>query len=156
MIKAIIFDYGRTLVDPETDDLFPEAKRILDNLIKRKLKLALVSRSYHPKNRWRNIRQLQLEKYFKIIEVIPAEDTKEYTHVLKELRVKPGDCLIIGDQVKNDILPGNKIGAITIWVKKGKFADELSTSKEEEPDYTIASLEEFLPIVERLFRDKIT
>lgn len=155
MIKAIIFDYGRTIVDPETDDLFPEAKEILDKLIKRKLKLTLVSRSHHPKNRRQNIKRLQLEKYFELIEVIPAENTKEYTHILEKLQVRAEDCLVIGDQVKNDILPGNKIGAITIWVKKGKFADELLTSKEGKPDYTIASLEEFLPIVERLFRDKI-
>jgi len=51
MIKAVIFDYGRTLVDSESDDLFPEAKGILNELLEKKLKLALVSRSYHPKNR---------------------------------------------------------------------------------------------------------
>jgi len=147
MIKAIIFDYGRTLVDSETDDLFPEAKEILDELIKKKLKLALVSRSHHPQNRRQNIKRLQLKEYFKIIEVIPAENTKEYTQILKKLRVRAEECLITGDQIKDDILPGNKIGAITVWLKKGKFADESPTSKEEEPNYTITSLGELLPLI---------
>jgi HAD superfamily phosphatase (TIGR01668 family) len=150
MIKAIIFDYGRTLVGPETDDLFPEAKEILDRLTKRKLKLALVSRSHHLQNRRRNIKRLQLKRYFETIEVIPAENTKEYAHILKRLRVKAEECLVIGDQIKGDILPGNKMGAATIWLKRGKSAGELPTSKEEEPDHTITSLEELLPLIDSM------
>jgi len=49
-----------------------------------------------------------------------------------------------------------KIGAITIWIKKGKFADELPISREEEPDYTITSLRELLPILESLGKELTT
>ncbi|MBI3103658.1 HAD hydrolase-like protein [Candidatus Daviesbacteria bacterium] len=146
MIKAVIFDYAGTIYNPYSSKLYPEVMDVLNFLAQKGLKLALISRSSNLEARLEEFRDLNLRKYFRILEAVPVENKKEFTHLLKGLNVKAEECLIVGDRVKSEILEGNKIGARTVWVLQGEFLDETPESELEKPDYTINSLGELLTI----------
>ncbi len=146
-LKAVIFDYAGTIYNPFTKQLYPQTINVLESLTKKGIKLALVSRSSDLEERLSEFKHLNLKRYFKVLEAVPVENEKEFTHLLKELHVKAEECLVVGDRVKSEILEGNKIGAITVWVLQGEFLDEKPESELEKPDYTISSLNELPKIL---------
>jgi HAD superfamily phosphatase (TIGR01668 family) len=149
MIAAVIFDFGRTLYDSETEELYPEALPLLEKLQERGLKMALVSRTQDPERRREDLKRLGIDNYFKAIEVFPAHQAKEFDKVFSDLGgVSPEECLVVGDRIQSEILEGNRAGCITAWIKQGKFIDEEPRSGEEQPDYTIHSLMEVLSILD--------
>ena len=152
MIKAVIVDYARTIADSVTDQLFPEAQPFLMGLKERDLKAALVSRTADPEGRRETFKKLGLHVFFDFFDVFPSEGSKDFTRVFEELDVKPENTLVIGDRIKSEIFEGNKAGAITLWVKQGKFADELPETDEEQPDFTITSLSQALDIIDSLIK----
>lgn len=150
MIKAVIFDYAGTIYNPFTKQLYPRAANILESLTKKGIKLALVSRASNLEERLAEFKDLNLRKYFQVLEAVPVENEKEFTHLLKELHVKAEECLVVGDRVKSEIMEGNRIGAKTVWVFQGEFLDESPEGELEKPDYTISSLDGLLLIIQSL------
>jgi len=64
MIKAVIFDWGRTLYDNENNDLFPDAKEILEYLSK-KYKLAIVSMANSEEAQKRKVEDERINLFWK-------------------------------------------------------------------------------------------
>lgn len=50
--------------------------------------------------------------------------------------------------MRSELLIGNKLGVITIWVKQGKFAVEEPETEQQKPDYTISNLIDCLKLIE--------
>jgi len=151
MFEAVIFDYARTIADPETSQLFPEAEAVLLFFKKNVAKMALVSRGQDVDQRLKDFETLDLKRYFDAFSVVGPGGTKDFTSLLKELEVtSPEKCLIIGDRVKSEILEGNKLGCKTVWVKQGKFAAEEPENEIEQPDYIVMSLSELPDLFERI------
>ncbi len=146
MIKAVVFDYTNTLYDVDKDTLYPEVVEILRELQKRGIKLAVVSRAPNLEERLKEFQDLDLNKYFQAIEVVLRGETKELQITLNKLGIKAEECLVIGDRVKSEILEGNKIGCVTIWIRRGRFSGEMPETDLEKPDYAINSLNELLTI----------
>ena len=48
----------------------------------------------------------------------------------------------------NDIIPANKIGMTTVWIKQGFGGVAEPKSKDEQPDYTVYNLNELLSFFE--------
>ena len=48
----------------------------------------------------------------------------------------------------NDIIPANKIGMTTVWIKQGFGGLSEAKSKEEQPDYTVDNLNKLLSVFE--------
>ena len=150
MIKAVIFDYAGTIYNPQTGKLYPDVINALNFLEQKGLKLALVSRASNLEERLEEFKDLNLRKYFQVLEVIPVGNEKEFNHILQKLNVAAEECLVIGDRVKSEILEGNKIGAKTVWIMRGEFLDETPDNEMEKPDYTVLSLNELLPIFDKV------
>ena len=146
MIKAVIFDYAGTIYNPFTGKLYPELIPVLNYLIQKGLKLALISRATNLEERLEEFEDLNLRKYFQILEAIPVGNKKDFRRILKKLSISPEETLVIGDRVKSEILEGNKIGAKTVWVLQGEFLDESPENELEKPNYIIHSLDELLTI----------
>src|SRR5260221_3455975 len=142
MIEGLIFDFGRTLHEIESDQLYPGAEELLSFLKNRSLKLALVSRADDPQKRQQDFARFNLQRFFQVFEVVPYEGTKTFDRILAELGVKPERCLVIGDRIKSEIVEANKAGLTTIWIRQGKFKDEVPENEEETPDFTVNSLGE--------------
>ena len=142
-IKAIIFDWGRTLHDPETDTLFSGVLETVQNLSKN-YSLALVSlaKSDSPEKRRKKIEESGVAEYFKLILV--GEDNKNamYEKVLTDLKVTPKEVVIVDDRIVRGVAWGNYKGAVTVWLRKGKFAEELPSQETGDPTFTINDITE--------------
>ena len=55
---------------------------------------------------------------------------------------------MVGDRLDNDIIPANKIGMTTVWIKQGFGGVAEPKSKDEQPDYTVDNLNELLSFFE--------
>jgi len=144
MIKGIIFDFNRTLYDPETSSLAPGALEALDRLSEKGYKMCLLSKKTQEDRRER-ISELGLDKYFLDIQVIEGERREEnFERCSRVMSLNNCEIAVVGDRIRSEITLGNRLGMATIWYKSGKFASETPRITEEKPDYTITALSEVL------------
>ena len=139
--KIIIFDYFRTLYNPEQAILYDGVDELLNELYSRKYKLYLVSRLEG--QRLAEIQKLGIDKYFK--EIYLVTDKREQIHKIRELHPK-AHIWVVGDRMNEEIMYGMEIGAKTVWLQKGKFKDEYDFSKRK-PDYVIGDITQTLEIL---------
>ncbi len=139
MTKGIIFDFNRTIYDPEKNALTEGVIGLLEDLSLR-FQLCLLSKGVEAERR-KQISELGLDEYFKDIQVNEGE--KQESHFQRCLRImnlKASEVAVIGDRVAGEIRVGNQSGMLTIWYKSGKFAARLPQNKQETADYTITAL----------------
>ena len=141
MNKTIIFDFNRTLYDPDQEQLLPDAIDVVAALKTRGYTLHLISRG--KEGRAKKISALPIYSYFDSVIVTDEKKLDDF----KELFKNSEENFVIGDRIKREIYLGNCVGATTIWIKNGKFANELPSSKDEEPTYTVASPAEILSLL---------
>ncbi|OGY27412.1 MAG: hypothetical protein A3F33_01360 [Candidatus Woykebacteria bacterium RIFCSPHIGHO2_12_FULL_43_10] len=142
MTKIVIFDFFRTLYDPDNDALLEGATQVLEGLKKRGFELFIVS---HGAGRKEELQSLGIDHFFKDVVVTTEKTEKDFLKVIPEGTDKT-NSFVIGDRVRYEIKIGNILGFQTIWLKLGKFSVEKPQSNEEKPDFTILSLKEILKI----------
>ena len=145
MIKAIIFDWNRTLWDKENGALFAETKDILEHY-KQKTRLALAS-NLEGGNREEKldlISKHNLSHYFDLAEFQEEKKDQIFEKIIQHWGLKPEEVAIVDDKAKKIVSFGRRTGATTIWLKKGKYAGELP---DDDPDHVIYSLAELKRIV---------
>jgi FMN phosphatase YigB (HAD superfamily) len=139
-MNTIIFDFNRTLYNPDQGMLIPGAELVLQELTRRKFKLCLIS--YGTKEKRKLIHNLGIEKYFDRIIVTPKKSIEDFKQCFgKEAGI------VVGDRVKEEICIGNMLGAKTIWVQSGKYGVEVPEIKEEQPTHTVQDIQEVLTLV---------
>ncbi len=138
MIKTIIFDFNRTIYDPELDLIENKTINLLRYFKSKNIKLALITT--YEKNRNKKIIQLKLNKYFDLIKITREKTVNDFLDTLLKLSSKPKDTVVVGDYLKDEINIGNILGLTTIWLKKGKFSNVSPENKFETPDYIIEDL----------------
>ena len=150
MIRAIIFDWGRTLYDSESQALFPQTKNVLQ-ILSRQYVLAIVSLASdgNIERRQQTLQTYDIKKYFTSIHFAQNGKDRLYTIALSTLALPPQEVAIVDDRVIRGIRWGNIHGAMTIWVKQGKFMHEEPNDETGMPTYTIRNLEEIcsLPLL---------
>lgn len=148
MIKTIIFDWKRTLYDPDQQTLISGAIELLEYLKTHNVQMVLIGKGAQEMND--EVNKLGVRKYFK--KVIFAKGVKDPNVFAQEItKDDPKKTIFIGDRVRSELEIGNKLGATTIWVKQGKFADEEPAIKEQEPDYTVLNLFECQEFLKSIF-----
>lgn len=150
-MKLVIFDWGRTLYDPETNALFAETRSTLEYLKERGYALAIVALATAGQakiiERQEIIKQEKLEPFFDSIKFAVADKGAMYVTTLQEQHVKPADTTIVDDRVTRGIAWGVAHGCRTIWVQSGKFAHELPTLETGNPNFTVTSIGELRTIL---------
>lgn len=150
MIKVAIFDYGGTLYNNDLDKLYPKIESILKYLKNKGIKIALVSRTTNPQKRLQQLHDFNIINFFDVIDFIGSEDRKEFHKILTKFGIRGNECIIIGNRIKAEILEGNKLNAITIWIKHGEFADEKPETTNEQPTYTISGINELITLLDKI------
>lgn len=147
MIKAIVFDWGRTIYDKENERLFTEALDILKYCYK-KYDLAIVSIAIENdlENKFDIISRFGLRKYFKLILFHMSDKESLLINAIGNFDLKPEEVIVIDDRIKRLAFP-IKIGCKTAWIKKGKFFNEIPDDTTGQPNYIINSLGEVLDIL---------
>jgi FMN phosphatase YigB (HAD superfamily) len=136
----IIFDYNRTIFDPDTDCLYEGILELLQK-ISRKHELFLISRN--EPTRKKRLEELNVNKYFQKITFVDNKSKEVFEKIIGNTK----NAVVIGDSINDEIKIGNQLGLFTVRLKKGKFAETVPQSKDEiakfETTY-IADLEEII------------
>lgn len=78
----------------------------------------------HANDAWtkRKLESTGLAKYFEVIKIVDENSHKgaqDWLEVINEINVSAEECLILGDSLGGDIIPGASIGARTMWLHTG-------------------------------------
>lgn len=152
-IKAIIFDWGRTLYDVDTKKEISDSEDVLLYCKQKGYKMCVASLARpltgdSVEERRKQIENSSLGKYLNMLEV---SDTKEKDEMLdslvKKLNVLKEEILFVDDRIVKSIKYGNKNGHPTAWLQTGPFADELPNSETGIPTFTIETLSELKNLI---------
>ena len=126
---------------------YPHVSEVLFELKRRGIKIAIVSDAPRLKA-WIRLVSMKINHLFDV--VITFEDTKELKPSTKpfeigftKLKLKPKQCLMVGDRPERDIKGAKKLGMITCFARYGN-----SDAKESDADYEINDIKELLEIIE--------
>ena len=136
----IIFDYNRTIFNPETNALYDGVLELLQSL---SLNHNLVLVSKDEMGREIKLKNMGIAEYFENT-IFVKEKTVE---VFKSLVKNDEKVLVVGDRVRGEICIGNQLGFITIWVTQGKFANEIPQKKNEIPNHSIEEIKQLYKII---------
>ncbi len=75
-------------------------------------------------------------------EGLEKPDLKIFTLALKRANCLPGNAIMIGDRLDNDIIPAKRMGLKTIWIRQGFGGMAAPLTEEETPDYCVNDLME--------------
>jgi len=145
-MKTIIFDWKRTLYDPDSRELIDGALDILNFLKNKSVRLALVGKGAQDMHD--EVERLGVKNHFEHVNFREGSKDASLFKTFIDKR-SPEDTLFIGDRVKSELAVGNSLGATTIWIRQGKFADDVPDGPAEQPNYTFASLKELRTFLEK-------
>lgn len=145
MRKLIIFDFNRTIYDPEANTLYPIVPKLLKTLRRNGFELHLVSRANNSRSQL--IKDLGLNESFNSAVITKSKSLSDFKKLLEGEEVNKEMSFVIGDRVKEEIRYGNLLGLKTVWLQKGRFADEFPESEQEKPSFTIKNLKELLDLI---------
>ena len=127
---------------------YPNVDYVLLKLKGMGLKLAIVTDAPRLKA-WIRLAAMKLSNYFDV--VVTFEDTKQhkpskmpFNAALKQLSLKPEECLMVGDWPERDIKGAKAIGVRTCFARYGNLK-----AKKVNADYEIKSIKELLDIVKK-------
>lgn len=143
MFNLVIFDWKRTLYDPEVQTLTDGVMPLLNHFKKKNIKMVLVGKGGDDMRQ--EVERLGVKEFFS--KIVFAEGEKD-SNVFSRYIEDPQKTLFIGDRVRSELEIGKKLGAVTVWIRQGKFAKEEPANKDQEPDYIVNSLTECLNFLE--------
>ncbi len=144
MRKIIVFDFNRTIYDPERRQLLPDVNHVLKTAKERGYELHLISTA-NP-SRAELIKSLGIAEYFMMV-TITENKAKEFSLLAADNDIDKAASFVVGDRVRGEISYGNQAGLQTIWLRAGKFAEELPVLSHEKPRYVVEKLIEVLNIL---------
>lgn len=144
MKKIIIFDFTRTIYDPENDRIIPGTRFILRTLLRRGFSLYLVSSAGRSRKKW--IDNL-IGKYFSRL-IVKQEKTKEdFERLVTSKRVNKDLSFVVGDRKDIEISIGSSLGIQTVWIDTTKSVEKKLTKRVEQPTYTVRTLRDILSVI---------
>lgn len=147
MINFVVFDWKRTIYDPDTKELVDGALDLLGLIKNKDIQMVLVGKGGDDMHS--EVERLDVKRFFR--QIIFAEGEKD-PQVYKRYLLKESskETLFIGDRVRSELKIGKSLGATTIWVKQGKFSNEEPKNEGQKPDYTVSSLTECFILLQNL------
>jgi len=133
--------------------LYPHVNMTLTELLKRGLKLAVLSDAPR-REAWLRLCYLQLQHTFDT--VITFEDTgfkkphqTPFRKVLSIIDVEPENTIMVGDWPERDLVGAREVGMITVFARYG-FSFDRQPVGVEGADYVVDDIREILEIIEKV------
>jgi len=146
---------GFELSAAERTELKPDAKKLLSEIKKLKLKIGLFTINNRKVTEY-ILKKFGISDFFDVviprdrtIKIKPAEE--HYLKVIEELNVKPTETIVIGDTIYDFIAP-KKLGAVTIGVE-GLFSREYLVKKVG-VDYVVKHVGEAIKIIKQIINNQ--
>lgn len=133
--RVVIFDFKRTLYDPDKDKLIAGAKSLLQFFKDRNILIYLIGKG--DSSLKIKAKELGIANFFEEMIFRENKPVSLYKNVLIKTGCQKNNCFVIGDRIKEEIKTCNLLGVRTIWFKNGKYASEKPTSKNEFPSFTV-------------------
>lgn len=140
----IIFDWKRTLYDPDNGTLIEGTRELLDALKEKGVPLVLIGKGND--GMLQEVERLGISNYFSALIFLEGNKSADVFEPYVD-KLSPTTTLVIGDRVRSELQIGNSLNATTIWVRQGKFADEEPLNNTQQPKHTISSLTELKPFL---------
>ena len=114
--------------------LFPETKRVLEELQKRNFRLGLISNLASPYKK--PFFDLGLDKYFEkalfSCEVgLQKPDVRIYQRILQDMKLSPSQTFMVGDKINRDVNPPKSMGMNAVLIDRHKQSITSILSLEE-------------------------
>jgi len=130
--------------------LYPNVTRTLLNLVKKGVKLAVVSDA-PALQVWTRLVQMNLHHIFDV--VITFDDTgkrkpepEPFLKALEKLNLNPEEVIMVGDWAERDIVGAKKVGIKTIFAKYGNTFGTINSGA----DWEINDIEEIIKIIDEI------
>lgn len=150
--NLVLEEYGLKKAPWNSEDeyIYPEAEEVLRELSERYHVGILANQNLGSEER---LEKLGLLRYIDLViasaeEGVAKPDLRIFQIALGRANCKPEEAVMVGDRIDNDIIPANRIGMKTVWIKQGFGGYAEPKELEELPDYTVTSLVE----ITELFR----
>lgn len=147
--KALEY-YGLTMAPWNSDDefVYPEAEECLRKLSK-KYKIGIIANQVFGSEE--RLEKIGLLKYINLVvasaeEGVAKPDLHIFEIALSKAYCKAEEAVMVGDRLDNDIVPANKIGMKTVWIKQGFGGLGVPLTQEEQPNYIVENLSEVIGI----------
>ena len=144
--------YGLKMAPWNSDDefVYPETENCLSELSKHYKIGIIANQNLGSEER---LEKLGLLKHIDLViasaeEGVAKPDLRIFQIALDRANCKPEEAVMVGDRIDNDIIPANKIGMTTVWIKHGFGGYAELKEIEEHPDYTINNLNDLLNLLE--------
>lgn len=103
---------------------------------------------------WQKLISLGLQHFFQYV-LISEEAGSEtigpemFKTALEKLNLQPGEVAFIGKKLNPDILNANRIGIVSIRMRRGESKNEEAEKDEMKPSYEVTKLSEILKILQQ-------
>ena len=144
-MQLVILDFNRTIYDPDKKGFVEGAFDFIKNS---KCKLALICKG--DESRKKLIDSLKIKQYFDYIYVDNQKTKEDYVNCLRDLGIDEENAISVGDRIKKEIKYSNQADIKTIWLRQGKFKDEMPESEDEKPSFIADSYVEVKQILNNL------
>ena len=127
------------------EKLYPETKEVLKILYESGYKLGIIA-NQSPGSEKR-LEEWGILKYFSVViasaeEGVVKPDNEIFLRALNRADCEPENAVMVGDRLDNDIVPANKIGMKTVWIKQGLGGYSMPQALLEYPDHIVRDLTE--------------
>ena len=128
--------------------LYPDTKELLQRL-SQKYKIGIIAnQDFGTEQR---LTDFNVHQHIDLViasaeEGVAKPDLRIFQIALARADCKPEEAVMVGDRIDNDIIPANKIGMTTVWIKQGFGSYAEPKTVEEQPDYIVNSLAEITEV----------
>lgn len=142
-MKTIIFDFNRTIYDPDSKRLIYGARRILELALTKGYILYLISQREN--GREEILVRKDLGRYFQKKYFVDKKDASLFRDILADNRLGLDEVIVIGDNLQSEIRAGYRCGLKTVWIRKGKFSKQRKLGIK--PDIAITDIRQIAQII---------
>ena len=128
--------------------LYPDSKEVLQRL-SQKYKIGIIAnQDFGTEQR---LTDFNVHQHIDLViasaeEGVAKPDLRIFQIALARADCKPEEAVMVGDRIDNDIIPANKIGMTTMWIKQGFGSYAEPKTVEEQSDYIVNSLAEITEV----------
>ncbi len=149
-IMSVAKDYGVKVPAwrHDLEVLYPDTKALLQRL-SQKYKIGIIAnQDFGTEQR---LTDFNVHQYINLViasaeEGVAKPDLRIFQIALARAECKPEEAVMVGDRIDNDIIPANKIGMTTMWIKQGFGSYAEPKTVEEQSDYIVNSLAEITEV----------
>ena len=125
--------------------------------LKQRVQLAVVSNFYG--NLQTVLEELNLADLFSVVidstvVGVRKPDARIFSMAIEQLGVLPQNVTVVGDSIKNDILPAQQLGCKTVWVKGEAWEDKPSATAHQSTA-EITDINQLMQVIGKIYGDDV-